>query len=218
MAIKTYRPTTPSLRFKTTLTNDELTTNKPHKPLTSIKLRTGGRRNAGDITIWHRGGGHKRKLRDIDFKRDKNGVPATVVSIEYDPNRSARIALIAYADGEKRYILHPVGLNVGDSIVAGPGSDIRLGNALPLGEMPLGTDVHNVELKIGKGGQLCRSAGTGVQVVAKEGNYVTLRLRSTEMRMVRGECLATVGEVRHAEDEPLSIGKGGKSSQRARDA
>src|SRR6266705_4408474 len=130
MAIKTYRPITPSLRFKTTLTNDELTTNKPHKPLTTIKPRTGGRRNGGDITIWHRGGGHKRKLRDIDFKRDKAGVPATVVSIEYDPNRSARIALISYADGEKRYILHPVGLKVGDAVVAGANVDILPGNAL----------------------------------------------------------------------------------------
>src|ERR1700756_711565 len=128
MGIKTYRPITPSLRFKTTLTNEELTTDKPHKPLTKIKLRTGGRRNAGDITIWHRGGGHKRKLRAIDLKRDKPGVPATVVSVEYDPNRSARIALVAYADGEKRYILHPVGLNVGDNIVSGAGSDIRIGN------------------------------------------------------------------------------------------
>src|SRR6476620_1455245 len=151
MGIKTYRPITPSLRFKTTLTNDELTTDKPHKPLTRIKLRTGGRRNAGDITIWHRGGGHKRKLRSIDFKRDKAGVPATVVSIEYDPNRSARIALLAYADGEKRYILHPVGLTVGTTIVAGVNVDILPGNSLPLKNIPPGTVIHNLELKPGKG-------------------------------------------------------------------
>src|ERR1700760_1574501 len=171
MAIKTYRPITPSLRFKTTLTNDELTTDKPHKPLTHIKLRTGGRRNSGDITIWHRGGGHKRKLRAIDFKRDKSGVPATVVSIEYDPNRSARIALLAYADGEKRYILHPVGLNVGQKIVSGPEADILVGNALPLKNIPPGTVIHNVELKPGKGGQMARSAGAQIQLVSRETGY-----------------------------------------------
>src|SRR5256885_3553493 len=168
MAIKTYRPVTPSRRFTTTLTNDELSANRPHKPLTQIKPRTGGRRNAGDITIWHRGGGHKRKLRDIDFKRDKNGVPATVVSIEYDPNRSARIALIAYSDGEKRYILHPVGLNVGQKIVSGPEADILVGNALPLKNIPAGTTIHNIELKPGKGAQMVRSAGGAAQRGAKE--------------------------------------------------
>src|SRR6202035_4457756 len=158
MAIKTYRPTTQTLRYRTTIVNDDITSKHPHKPLVEPKKRTGGRRNSGDITIWHRGGGHKRKLRDIDFKRDKSGVPATVVSIEYDPNRSARIALLAYADGEKRYILHPVGLNVGQKIVSGPEADILVGNALPLKNIPAGTTVHNIELKPGKGAQMVRSA------------------------------------------------------------
>ena len=172
---------------------------------------TGGRNNKGHITARYRGGGHKRQYRRIDFRREKFGVPGRVTAIEYDPNRTARIALITYADGEKRYMLAPKGLAVGETVVSGPGSDIRVGNAMPLFEIPLGTTVHNVELKIGRGGQLCRSAGTGVQVVAKEGNYVTLRLRSTEMRMVRGECLATIGEVGNAEHELLSVGKAGKS-------
>src|SRR5437660_9116217 len=171
MAIKTYRPTTPTLRFQTTLTNEELTTDKPHKRLTEIKMRTGGRRNAGDTTIWHRGGGHKRKLRAIDFKRDKAGVPGTVVSIEYDPNRSARIALLSYADGDKRYILHPVGLEVGRKVISGPDADILVGNALPLRNIPPGTTVHNVELRPGKGAQMARSAGAQAQLVAKEEQY-----------------------------------------------
>jgi large subunit ribosomal protein L2 len=157
------------------------------------------------------GGGHKRNYRIIDFKRNKHNVPATVMHIEYDPNRSARIALVEYEDGEKRYILHPKGLSVGDKIVSGPGSDTRTGNALPLREIPLGTDVHNVELKPGKGGQVARSAGTSVEVVAKEGEYVTLRMRSTEMRMVHGLCLATIGVVGNAEHELMSHGKAGKS-------
>src|SRR5436305_6000254 len=159
MAIKTYRPITPSLRFQSTVIQNELTAERPHKPLTRIKLRTGGRRNAGDITIWHRGGGHKRKVRVIDFKRDKTGIPAKVVSIEYDPNRSARIALLAYADGEKRYILQPLGLKVGQSIMSGPEADILVGNALPLRNVPPGTTVHNVELRPGTGAQMVRPAG-----------------------------------------------------------
>ena len=211
MAIKTYRPITPSLRFKTTLTNDELTTDKPHKPLTSIKLRTGGRRNAGDITIWHRGGGHKRKLREIDFKRDKNGVPATVVSIEYDPNRSARIALIAYADGEKRYILHPVGLNVGQKIVSGPEADILVGNALPLKNIPAGTTIHNIELKPGKGAQMVRSAGGSAQLVAKEDEYALVKLPSGETRKVLIDCMATIGQIGNVDHENVSIGKAGRN-------
>src|ERR1700754_1712073 len=201
MGIKTYRPITPSLRFKTTLTNDELTTDKPHKPLTNIKLRTGGRRNSGDITIWHRGGGHKRKLRAIDFKRDKSGVPATVVSIEYDPNRSARIALLAYADGEKRYILHPVGLNVGQKIVSGPEADILVGNALPLKNIPAGTTVHNMELRPGKGAQMARSAGTQAQLVSREGGVALLKLPSGEVRRVSTDCMATVGTVGNSDRE-----------------
>jgi large subunit ribosomal protein L2 len=211
MAIKTYRPITPSLRFKTTLTNDELTTHKPHKPLTRIKLRTGGRRNAGDITIWHRGGGHKRKLRAIDFKRDKNGVPATVVSIEYDPNRSARIALIAYADGEKRYILHPVGLNVGQKIVSGPEADILVGNALPLKNIPAGTTIHNIELKPGKGAQMVRSAGGSAQLVAKEDEYALVKLPSGETRKVLIDCMATIGQIGNVEHENVHIGKAGRN-------
>src|SRR5215472_14200688 len=216
MAIKTYRPVTPSRRFITTLTNEELTADRPHKPLTRIKQRTGGRRNAGDITNWHRGGGHKRKLRAIDFKRDKSGVPGTISTIEYDPNRSARIALVTYSDGEKRYILHPKGLAVGDTIMSGPGSDIRTGNTLPLSEMPLGTSVHNIELKIGKGGQLCRSAGMSAQVVAKEGEYVTLRMPSTEMRLVHSRCYATIGVVGNEEHELVSWGKAGKTRWKGR--
>jgi large subunit ribosomal protein L2 len=211
MAIKTYRPITPSLRFKTTLTNDELTADKPHKPLTRIKLRTGGRRNGGDITIWHRGGGHKRKLRAIDFKRDKSGVPATVVSIEYDPNRSARIALIAYADGEKRYILHPVGLNVGQKIVSGPEADILVGNALPLKNIPAGTTVHNIELKPGKGAQMVRSAGGSAHLVAKEGDYALVKLPSGETRKVLIDCMATIGQIGNVDHENVSIGKAGRN-------
>jgi large subunit ribosomal protein L2 len=211
MGIKTYRPITPSLRFKTTLTNEELTADRPHKPLTRIKLRTGGRRNAGDITIWHRGGGHKRKLRAIDFKRDKNGVPATVVSVEYDPNRSARIALIAYADGEKRYILHPVGLNVGQKIVSGPEADILVGNALPLKNIPAGTTIHNIELKPGKGAQMVRSAGGSAQLVAKEEEYALVKLPSGETRRVLIDCMATIGQIGNVEHENVHIGKAGRN-------
>jgi large subunit ribosomal protein L2 len=189
----------------------EITKSVPERALLEPLRRTGGRNNKGHVTTRHQGGGHKRRFRRIDFRRDKNGVPAKVVGIEYDPNRTARIALLCYADGEKRYMLAPQGIGVGDHVVSGPGSDIRIGNAVPLFEVPLGTTVHNVELKIGRGGQLCRSAGTGVQVVAKEGNYVTLRLRSTEMRMVRGECQATIGEVSNPEHELLRVGKAGKT-------
>src|SRR5262250_3403471 len=211
MAIKTYRPITPSLRFKTTLTNDELTTDKPHKALTKIKLRTGGRRNRGDITIWHRGGGHKRKLRVIDFKRDKTGIPATVVSIEYDPNRSARIALVAYNDGEKRYILQPVGLQVGQKIVSGPEADILVGNALPLRNIPAGTTVHNIELRPGKGAQMVRSAGGSAQLVAKEGDYALIKLPSGETRKVLQDCMATIGQVGNVDHENITIGKAGRT-------
>src|SRR5208282_5508949 len=167
MAIKTYRPVTPARRFTTTTVNDDLTTNRPYKPLTAPKHRSGGRRNSGDLTIWHRGGGHKRKLRIIDFKRDKIGIPATVATIEYDPNRSARIALLNYADGEKRYILQPDGLKVGQKVLSGPDADILVGNALPLHNIPPGTTIHNIELKPGKGAQMVRSAGGSAQLVAK---------------------------------------------------
>ena len=211
MAIKTYRPTSPAQRFKTTLVNEELTTDRPYKPLTKIKQRTGGRRNAGDITIWHRGGGHKRKLRVIDFKRDKSGVPATVASIEYDPNRSARIALLNYADGEKRYIVAPVGLQVGAKVISGPEADILVGNALPLRNIPAGTTVHNIELKPGKGAQMARSAGAQAQLVAKEGDYALLKLPSGETRKVLVDCMATVGQVGNVDHENISIGKAGRT-------
>jgi large subunit ribosomal protein L2 len=211
MAIRQFKPVTPATRFRSVSDFSEITKTEPERSLLEPLRRTGGRNNKGHVTTRHQGGGHKRQFRRIDFRRDKFGVPAKVTAIEYDPNRTARIALLTYADGEKRYILAPKGLSVGDKVVSGPGSDIRIGNTMPLFEIPLGTTVHNVELKIGKGAQLCRSAGTGVQVVAKEGNYTTLRLRSTEMRMVRGECLATIGEVGNAEHELLSVGKAGKT-------
>src|SRR5213592_2653877 len=186
MPIRKYKPTTPGRRGSSVSDFAEITRSTPEKSLLRPLINKGGRNAHGKITARHQGGGHKRQYRLIDFKRvEKDGVPAKVAHIEYDPNRTARIALLHYADGEKRYIIAPKGLAVGDTVVSGPGSDIRVGNAMPLFEIPLGTTVHNVELKIGRGGQLCRSAGTGVQVVAKEGNYVTLRLRSTEMRMVR---------------------------------
>jgi large subunit ribosomal protein L2 len=201
---------TSSLRQQSTVVNDDLTAARPHKPLTHIKLRTGGRRNSGDITIWHRGGGHKRKLRIIDFKRDKTGVPATVASIEYDPNRSARIALLSYADGEKRYILQPQGLKVGQKVVSGPDADILLGNALPLKNIPPGTTVHNIELKPGKGAQMVRSAGGAAQLVAKEGDWALIKLPSGETRRVLVDCMATIGQVGNLDHENISIGKAGR--------
>src|SRR4051812_22227650 len=210
MAIKTYRPITPTLRFKSTVVNDDLTTNRPHKPLTKIKRQTGGRRNAGDITIWHRGGGHKRKIRLIDFKRDKTGVPATVAAVEYDPNRSSRIALLHYADGEKRYILQPDGLKVGQKIMSGPTADILIGNALPLKNIPQGTIVHNVELRPGKGAQMARSAGAQVQLISKEGAMALLKLPSGEVRRVPVEAMATIGQVGNVDHENVSLGKAGR--------
>ena len=211
MSIRQFRPMTAGTRFRSVSGFDEITRGTPEKSLLEPKKQSGGRNNTGHVTSRYKGGGHKKMYRRIDFKRDKHGVPGKVTEIEYDPNRSARIALVVYADGEKRYILHPKGLEVGATILSGPGSDARLGNTLPLSEMPLGTTVHNIELKIGKGGQMARSAGAGVQVVAKEGEYVTLRLRSSEMRLVHGRCLATIGEVGNAEHELISIGKAGKN-------
>lgn len=211
MGIRQFRPMTAATRFKSVSDFAEITRSTPEKSLVEPLRRTGGRNDKGHITNRHQGGGHKRQYRRIDFRRDKFAVPALVATIEYDPNRTARIALLHYQDGEKRYILHCKGLAVGDTVLSGPGTDIRTGNAMPLFEIPLGTAVHNIELKIGRGGQLCRGAGTSAQVVAKEGNYVTLRLRSTEMRMIRGECMATVGEVGNAEHELLSVGKAGKT-------
>jgi large subunit ribosomal protein L2 len=211
MALKRYKPTTPTLRYRTTSDFGPITRTRPEKSLVEPLKRKGGRNNKGRITIRYRGGGHKRLYRIIDFRRDKFGIPARVSSIEYDPNRSARIALLSYADGEKRYMLAPLGLAVGDTVVSGPGSDIRVGNALPLKEIPLGTEVHNVEMAAGRGGQLARCAGTLVQLVAKEGNYAHLKLPSGEVRLARLECLATIGQVGNVEHENISSGKAGRT-------
>lgn len=211
MALKRYKPTTPTLRYRTTSDFGPISRTRPEKGLVEPLRGRGGRNNKGRITIRYRGGGHKRLYRIIDFRRDKFGIPAKVFSIEYDPNRSARIALLSYADGEKRYMLAPLGLGVGDTVVSGPGSDIRVGNALPLKEIPLGTEVHNVELTAGKGGQLARGAGTLVQLVAKEGDYAHLKLPSGEVRLARLECLATVGQVGNVEHENISSGKAGRT-------
>ncbi|GAB4245861.1 MAG: 50S ribosomal protein L2 [Thermoleophilia bacterium] len=214
MAIKSYKPTSPGRRFTTTPAFEEITKTEPEKSLTVPVKRKGGRNNYGRITTRHQGGGHKRRYRIIDFKRDKDGVPGRVASIEYDPNRNARIALIVYADGEKRYILAPNKLRVGDGVESGAEADIKVGNALPLRNIPVGTVVHNIELHIGRGGQIARSAGTSAQVMAKEGTYATLRLPSGEMRLVHMGCRATVGEIGNAEHENLSGGKAGRSRWR----
>ncbi|HEV2667769.1 MAG TPA: 50S ribosomal protein L2 [Blastocatellia bacterium] len=211
MGIKKLSPTSPARRYQTYLTNDDLTTDRPHKPLLTSKKRASGRNNLGKMTVRHRGGGHKRHYRIIDFKRDKFGVPGQVATIEYDPNRSARIALIHYVDGEKRYIIAPAGLQVGQTIVSGPESDILTGNALPIKNIPLGTQIHNIELKPGKGGQMARSAGSFAQLVAKEGEAAQLRLPSGEIRIVSINCMATVGQVGNVERENVSLGKAGRS-------
>ncbi len=211
MGIRQFRPVTPATRFRIISDFEEITKKPPEESLLEPLRSHGGRNNQGHVTTRYRGGGHKRMYRRVDFRRNKHGIPGKVTAIEYDPNRSARLALIQYADGEKRYILQPVGLKVGDAVASGPGADIRLGNAVPLGEIPLGTTVHNVELKPGRGGQMARSAGAGVQVVAKEGGRVTLKLMSGEVRLMRAECLATIGQVGHLEHELESIGKAGKS-------
>src|SRR5437867_61301 len=216
MPIRQFKPVTKSSRFRSVSDFAELTRSTPEKSLLEPIKKSGGRDNHGHISMRRRGGGHKRQYRVIDFKRNKFGVSGTVSTIEYDPNRSARIALVTYNDGEKRYIIHPKGLAVGDTVVAGPGSDIRTGNTLPLSEVPLGTAVHNIELKIGKGGQLCRSAGMSAQVVAKEGDYVTVRMPSSEMRLVHGKCLATIGIVGNEEHELVSWGKAGKARWKGR--
>src|SRR5438105_9186098 len=216
MPTRQFKPVTSGTRFRSVPEFTEITRSEPEKSLTEPLIKSGGRDNHGHISMRRRGGGHKRKYRIIDFRRDKFAVTATVREIEYDPNRSARIALVEYADGERRYIIHPKGLKVGDTVVSGPGSDIRTGNSLPLAEVPLGTAVHNIELKIGKGAQLCRSAGMAAQVVAKEGEYVTVRMPSTEMRMIHGRCLATIGVVGNEEHELLSWGKAGKARWKGR--
>jgi large subunit ribosomal protein L2 len=202
---------TAGTRFRSVSGFDEITRMTPEKSLLEPLRKSGGRNNLGHVTMRALGGGHRQHYRKIDFKRNKHGIPARVAEIEYDPNRNARIALLVYADGEKRYILHPNGLRQGDTVMSGPGSDARIGNALPLGEIPLGTAIHNVELKPGKGGQIARSAGQLAQVIARDGDYVTLRLKSSEVRLVHARCFATIGEVGNAEHELLSIGKAGKT-------
>ena len=211
MAVKSFKPYSAGRRFMTVSSFDEITTDKPEKSLTVRLTKTGGRNQQGKLTVRHRGGGHKRLYRIIDFKRTKDGIPARVATIEYDPNRSARIALLNYADGEKRYILAPNGLKVGDVVESGAEADIKPGNALPLKNIPLGTVIHAVELKIGKGAQLVRSAGTSAQLMAKEGDYALLRMPSGEIRRVHINCRATIGQVGNLEHENITIGKAGRS-------
>ncbi len=216
MAVRPLKPYTPSTRQVQLSSFSEITKSKPEKSLTISIHRKKGRNNRGVITCRHRGGGHKKLYRIIDFKRNKRNIPAKVIAIEYDPNRNARIALVEYEDGEKRYILHPKGLEVGATIVAGENAPFEIGNALPLYAIPLGTTVHNVELFPGKGGQMARSAGAGVQIAAKEGDYVTLKLPSTEVRMVRRECYATIGQVGNTDHSNESLGKAGRTRWRGR--
>lgn len=216
MAIKKYRPVTASLRFRTTPSFEEITSIVPEKSLIKILKKSGGRNNRGRITVYHRGGGHKRFYRIIDFRRNKHDIPARVASIEYDPNRSARIALLHYADGEKRYILAPDGLKVDDMVMSGSTADIRVGNCTQLSRIPLGTMVHNVEMRPGKGGQIARSAGAMVQLMAREGKYAHLKMPSNEVRLVPVECLATIGQVGNLEHENLVMGKAGASRWRGR--
>lgn len=211
MGIRKRKPTSPGRRFQTSSDFSELTTDRPEKSLLAKQSKTGGRNSYGRKTSRHRGGGHKRRYRVVDFKRNKNGVPATVASIEYDPNRNCRIALLHYHDGEKRYILAPRDLVVGTVVTSGPGSDIKPGNAMPMRYIPVGTTVHAVELKAGAGAKMARSAGTSVQLVAKEGDFATLRLPSTEMRRVPIDCVATIGAVGNAEAELIKVGKAGRS-------
>ena len=211
MAIKSFKPYSAGRRFMTVASFDEITTDKPEKSLLAPLKQHGGRNQQGRLTVRHQGGGHKRRYRIIDFKRTKDGIPAMVATIEYDPNRSARIALLNYADGEKRYIIAPNGLKVGDKVVSGPDADIKPGNALPLANIPVGTTIHNVELKIGKGAQMVRSAGTSAQLMAKDGDYALLRMPSGELRKVHINCRATIGEVGNLEHENITIGKAGRS-------
>jgi large subunit ribosomal protein L2 len=210
MAVKAYKPTSPGRRGMTGSAFEEIVQTKPERGLLRPLRKRAGRNGRGRITVRHRGGGHKRMYRLIDFKRDKMGIPARVRSIEYDPNRSARIALLVYADGEKRYIIAPLGLHVGDTLMSGQDAEVRLGNALPLARIPLGTQVHNIELQPGRGGQLVRSAGTSAQVLAKEGRYVTLRLPSGEMRLVLQECMAAIGQVGNVDHGNIKLGKAGR--------
>ena len=214
MATKQYRPTTPSMRFTTISAFEEITSDKPERKLLQSRKQSAGRNSAGRITVRHRGGGHKRRLRKVDFRRDKTGVPAKVATVEYDPNRSANIALLHYADGEKRYILAPQGLTVGSSVMSGPDAEPMEGNALPLGKIPLGMPVHNVELVPGGGGKIVRSAGQAAQVMSREGDYAQLKLPSSEIRMVHVRCMATLGRVGNADHAAKSDGKAGRKRWR----
>jgi large subunit ribosomal protein L2 len=211
MGIRTVKPTSPARRYLTYVTNEEITKSTPEKSLLSPKRRTNGRNVYGRITVRHRGGGAKRMLRTVDFRREKYGIPARVAAIEYDPNRSARLALLFYRDGEKRYMLMPHGLKVGDVVVSGPDAEARVGNALPLANIPLGTTIHNVELVPGKGGQIVRSAGVSAQLLAKEGDYATVRMPSGEMRRVPLRCMATIGQVSNLDHENQNLGKAGRA-------
>jgi large subunit ribosomal protein L2 len=211
MPLRNYRPTSPGMRQMTRSTFEEVTHDEPHRPLTERLVSKAGRNSQGKLTVRHQGGGHKRLYRVIDWKRDKPGVPARIATVEYDPNRSARIALLHYADGEKRYMLLPHGLGVGDTVTSGPDIEARVGNALPLSRIPLGTQIHNVELVAGRGGQIVRSAGSAAQLLAKEGQMATIRLPSGEVRRVRADCMATVGQVSNLDHENQNIGKAGRS-------
>ena len=211
MGIKRYKPTSPARRLMTVSTFEEITSTKPEKSLLVIKKNKAGRNNQGRITVRHQGGGHKRFYRIIDFKRNKLGIPGRVATIEYDPNRSARIALIVYADGEKRYILAPLGLKVGETIMSGSGAEIRVGNALPLRNIPLGTQIHNIEMQLGRGGQMVRSAGNAAQLMARDDEYAQVRLPSGEVRRVRVECMATIGQLGNVDHENIRVGKAGRN-------
>jgi large subunit ribosomal protein L2 len=214
MPIETYKPTSPGRRGMSVSTFEEITKTEPEKSLLAPLRKKGGRNVRGKITVRHRGGGHKRRYRLVDFKRDKFGIPARVISIEYDPNRSARIALLTYADGEKRYIIAPLGLMVGSVLMAGPEAEIRVGNALPLANIPVGVVIHNIELQQGRGGQLVRSAGTSAQLVAKEGKYAHVRLPSGEVRLIHQQCMATIGQVGNTDHGNISLGKAGRKRHR----
>ncbi len=211
MPIKKYKPTSPGRRMMTVSTFEEITKEEPERSLVVSKKSKAGRNSQGRITVRHRGGGHKRKYRIIDFKRDKFGIPARVAAIEYDPNRSARIALLHYADGEKRYIIAPLGLNVGDTVMSGPDAEVRVGNALPLAKIPTGTLIHNIELEPGKGGQLVRAAGTAAQLMAKDDHWAQVRLPSGEIRLIHVKCMATIGQVGNVDHENISLGKAGRA-------
>jgi large subunit ribosomal protein L2 len=211
MGIKKYNPTSPGRRFQSASDFTDITTNMPYKPLLRPMRKTGGRNNSGCVTVWHRGGGQRRSYRVIDFKRDKMGVPAKVETIEYDPNRSARIALLKYRDGDRRYIISPLGLQVGDEVVSGKGAEIKIGNSIPLSDIPLGTFIHNIELRPGEGARLVRSAGSSAQLMAKEDRYVQIKLSSGEVRLIPSGCMATIGQVSNPDHENISYGKAGRT-------